>query len=105
MLSDHASDFPDVGIVDFDFGVVASCDAVHEVVGFLEEPHGVEGCETCFRVDFPEHVEDGHAVDGEGRHLDEAVAESFVGPSEDLRRVSGFELLVDFREFVVGEAI
>lgn len=66
MLSDHASDFSDVGIVNFDLGVVASCDAVHEVVCFLEETHGVEGCEAGFRVDFPEHVEDGHAVDGEG---------------------------------------
>lgn len=66
MLSDHASDFSDVGVVDFDLGVVASCDAVHEVVCLLEETHGVEGSESGFWVDFPEHVEDGHTVDGEG---------------------------------------
>ncbi len=66
MLSDHASDFTDVGVVDFDLGVVASGDAIHEVVCFLEETHGVEGSESGFRVDSPEHVEDSHAVDGEG---------------------------------------
>ena len=66
VLADHASDFTDVGVVDFNLGVVASGNAVHEVVCLLEETHGVEGSESGFRVDIPEHVEDGHAVDGEG---------------------------------------
>ena len=65
VLADHASDFPHVWVVDLDLGVVAPCDAVHEVVGLFEETHRVERGESCLGVDVPEHVEDRHAVDGE----------------------------------------
>ena len=105
VLADHASDFPHVWVVDLDLGVVAPSDAVHEIVGLFEETHRVEGGESGFGVDVPEHVEDRHAVDGEGRHLDGAIAKGVVGPLENLRGVSFFELLVDFGEFLVGEAI
>ena len=76
-----------------------------KVVGLFEETHGVEGCESGLWVDVPEHIEDCHAVDGEGRHLDHAIAEGLVCPAEDLGGVRVFELEVDFGEFVVGEAV
>ena len=41
MLSDHSSDFSDVGIVNFNFGVVSSRDAIHKIVRLFEESHGV----------------------------------------------------------------
>ena len=84
VLADHSSDFTYVRVVDFHLGVVAAGDAVHEIVCLFEETHGVEGCESGFRVDLPVHVEDGHSVDGERGHLDGAVAEGIVGPLEDL---------------------
>ena len=65
MLADHSSDFTHVGVVDLDLGVVTPCDTVHEIVSLFEETHCVERGETGLGVDFPEHVEDGHAVDGE----------------------------------------
>ncbi len=105
VLSDHASHFSNIGVVDLDLGVVSACDAVHEVVRLFEEAHRVECCEPGFGVDLPVHVEDCHAVDGEGRHLDAAVAKGVIGPSENLGWVSILELAVYRGEFFIGEPV
>ena len=65
VLTDHASDFTHVGVVDLDLSVVTAGDAIHEIVCLFEETHGVEGSNSGFGVDLPVHVEDCHAVDGE----------------------------------------